>query len=409
METNFTTAIILDERYPRAKDGKFPVKLRVTINRQARYHSLGSFYNPDEFGKIFTEKPRGDNKKLRQGFDEKEREAEKILSGMKPPTFERFKRLFTQKGGGGNVKKYYEMQIAHMKQDNQFGTASNYNCAMASLNAIKGIDFIDFKDITPSWLKEYQKEMINGGKSLTTISMYLRTLRTLFNLAIADGVIKEETYPFGKGKFIIPTAKNNKRPLERKEILALANYTGNPFHEKYRDFFLLSYLLMGLNFADLLTITREQINGRILTVVRKKTENTIIHDSQKIELYINDTAMSIIDKHGNGSGKYVFDVVDFDDDPAKKRDKIKNFIRNTNQSLQAMAKKIDINPNISTIYARHSAASHGLASGATIGDISQALGHKNIKTTSNYISSLDDARQSLANSLDINQVQTQKN
>ncbi len=402
MKPKFTTAIILDKRYPRIEDRKCPVKLRVTINRKARYYGLGDYYDASEFTKIYSERPRGDYKKLRTDFDDIEKRAIGLLEVMNPPTFERFKRLFTQKGGGGNVKKYFQMYIDQLKADDQPGTASNYNNAMKSLDDIKDIENADFMDITPAWLKDYQKQMTKKGKSLTTISMYLRALRTIYNVSIKDGIVNPAYYPFGRDKYTIPTARNNKRPLERQDIQALANYSGNPINEKYRDFFLLSYCLMGLNMADILTLRWKQLDGRILNVTRKKTEQTSQNEQQSIEMYVNDFAMGIIEKYGIGKDGFIFDIVDPSDKPAERLRKVKNFTRNANQGLQAIAESIKINPNISTMYARHSAASHGLASGATIGDISQALGHKNIKTTSNYISSLHNAKINLANALDIN-------
>ena len=46
----------------------------------------------------------------------------------------------------------------------------------------------------------YEKAMLNEGKSYTTISMYIRSMRALFNEAKNAGIIKEAQYPFGKGQ-----------------------------------------------------------------------------------------------------------------------------------------------------------------------------------------------------------------
>ena len=49
--------------------------------------------------------------------------------------------------------------------------------------------------------------------------MYLRPLRTIFNEAIEDGIIKKEKcYPFGRRKYKKPTSKNTKKALELKDI-----------------------------------------------------------------------------------------------------------------------------------------------------------------------------------------------
>jgi integrase/recombinase XerD len=43
--------------------------------------------------------------------------------------------------------------------------------------------------------------MVDNGKSLTTVGIYLRPLRAMFNEAIAANLITQEYYPFGKRKY----------------------------------------------------------------------------------------------------------------------------------------------------------------------------------------------------------------
>jgi integrase/recombinase XerD len=226
-------------------------------------------------------------------------------------------------------------------------------------------------------------------------------LRHLYKKAQAANEAPKH-YPFGSDEkqFLIPTSEKHKRPLEREEIQLLAAYkTRIPERRMYRDFFLLSYLLCGLNFADLLTIRWDQIEDQIMTVKRAKTQRTA-KKSVLIHLFISEQARQIIDNYAT-SGRYVFDLIGEEDDKATIRQKVQNFTRNCNKVLKKIAIKIGINPKISTVYARHSAASHGIEAGSTIADVSAALGHTDIKTTSNYVSSLQKGRQKLAQSLQI--------
>jgi hypothetical protein len=49
--------------------------------------------------------------------------------------------------------------------------------------------------------------------------MYLRPLRTIFNEAIEDGIIKrEKCYPFGRRKYKIPASKNTNKSLDLEDI-----------------------------------------------------------------------------------------------------------------------------------------------------------------------------------------------
>ncbi|MFO8067447.1 MAG: site-specific integrase, partial [Bacteroidales bacterium] len=390
---NYRISIILETR-SLTKDKKYPVKLRLTIDRQARYYGLNYYLTEQEFEKVYSPRPRDEYKKLRRKFDDLEKKAEGILEKT-DPTFEKFRPLFTQKEGEGNVEKYYLTYIAELKKQNRFGTADSYQCSLRSLQEHKGLN--KFKTITPEWLRDYQSKMQDAGKSKSTVGVYLRPLRKLYRRAIRDGVISEIYYPFGDDdddKYSIPTSKNNKRPLSREEIIKLAGYSGNELYERYRDFFILSYYLMGMNFYDLLLLERAKLIGNTITFVRHKISRT---EETKITANLNNHAQDIISQHGTGKGKYIFDVIRDSDRPEDIHRKVKRFVRNTNQALKKIAKEIEINPDISTIYARHSAASHGLKSGASLPTISKQLGHKNLKTTSSYLDSFVDDDQALAN------------
>ncbi len=412
---NYSTAIILEIRSPIKKKkkedpDKYPVKLRVIIDRKARYYGLGYYLTETDFKKVYSEKPRKPYKKLLAEFTGIETRADHILKALNPPTLDRFKRLFTQKGNGGNVGKYYHAYIDECRRYDRHGTADNYHCSLTSLNEMKNIAAADFKDVTPDWLKDYERKMLQAGKSISTIGIYLRPLRFLYNRAINDGVVPAFYYPFGRANFEIPSSENTKRPLSRAELEALANYSGNPVHRRYRDFFMLSFYLVGLNFYDLLTLQWKQLHENTLTLIRAKTRQTTRKKQKPITLKLNPDAMDLITMHGTGKGKYIFDIVNDTDPPEVIRQKVGYFVRNTNQALKAIAKKVNsenkdntiiINPKISTVFARHSAASHGLKSGASIALISKSLGHSNISVTSNYISTLDNEEKFLAEALQI--------
>jgi integrase/recombinase XerD len=397
----FTTAIILETRTPR-KDGTYPIKLRVILNRNARYFGLGYYLTEKEFNEAFSSKPRGRHKTIAEKCREQQTKAETILDNLDPLDLDRFKAVFTSKPSnkGGTVKKYFDQYIDELTNENRHGTASNYRCAMNCLTDFTNIEKLTFQQITPDFLKRYAAKMETDGKTPSTIGIYLRPLRHLYKKAQSRNEAPKNN-PFGidEGQFSIPTSEKHKRPLERSEIELLAAYKSvNPERVMYRDFFLLSYLLCGLNFADLLTIKWSQIDGNTLFVRRQKTKRNT-KKVTLIELFISDQAQKIIDRYAKTGQTYIFDVINESDTTAEIHKKKQNFIRNCNAALKKIAQQLGINPKISTVYARHSAASHGVEAGATVADISAALGHTDIKTTSNYISSLKNGRQSLANSL----------
>jgi integrase/recombinase XerD len=401
-ESMYTAQIVLDKRHPR-KDESYPAKLRVTINRYSRYFGLGFSFTEADFKLAFSPQAKGRFKTIANKLRAKEQSALTILDEMDDPDFDKFGLMFTQKAinSPGTVKQYYETYIGQLLAENRHGTAANYKYSLNSLASFTDIETLSFKDITVDFLKRYTAQMLDERKSINTIGIYLRPLRHLYKKAQAKNDAPKH-YPFGADdkQFLIPTSEKHKRPLEREEIQLLAAYeTQIQERRMYRDFFLLSYLLCGLNFADLLTIRWDQIEDQMLTVKRAKTQRTT-KKSVLIHLFISEQARQIIDQYAT-SGGYVFDVISQEDNLATINKKVKYFTRNCNQTLKKIAREIGINPKISTIYARHSAASHGIEAGATIADVSAALGHTDIKTTSNYVSSLQSGREKLALSLQI--------
>jgi len=106
-----------------------------------------------------------------------------------------------------NIFYFYDSIINELRENNKFGTASNYELSKKSLNAFvqfekgKSPDKILFNEITVKWLTKYENYMIDSlGRSETTVSMYLRALRTVFNTAISDKEIDTEVYPFRRNE-----------------------------------------------------------------------------------------------------------------------------------------------------------------------------------------------------------------
>jgi integrase/recombinase XerD len=400
MKEDITTDYFLDVRYPRKKDDRYPVRLRVTINRKSRFYGLGYYFTKEEFKAVTDRRAKGDDFEAQCELNSEKERAIKLIKAMQRPTFNQFKRLFTSKGTGGNVEQYFLTYIKECKRDDRHGTASSYECALSSLKKLKDIDKCEFKDITPDWLKDYRRKMEKKGASISTIGVYLRPLRFLFNRAIRDGVTLTEYYPFGNkkdGKFQIPSSQGRKRPLRTSEIQALVDYTGNLTREKYRDFFMLSFYLYGLNFFDLLTLKWSQVEDeKRISVIRKKTRETTGESKGPTILPLNNEARRCIKKYGSGR-IYVFDVISEKDPPSEIRRKVQYFTRNANQALKAIAKQLNentegviLNPNISTVYARHSAASHAVKNKVSLPQISKNMIHSSIVMTSKYIDSLED-------------------
>ena len=158
---------------------------------------------------------------------------------------------------------------------------------------------IGFYDISSDFLKKYHKWMIQEGNSETTIGIYVRSLRAIYNYAVSKGVIKrDENYPFGKGKYIIPAGRNIKKALTQDELAKFYNYRTSPgsSRDQAKDFWFLSYFCNGINFKDIALLKNKNVDGDMLRFVREKSRNAKRGNQAAISCYIVESAREIIDK-----------------------------------------------------------------------------------------------------------------
>lgn len=191
------TSIILDTRRA-LKDGSYPVKLRITFHRQRKYFLTPYSLIEEDFNKAKGEKPRGNYKELQVAFQAIEQKAIKIIDKLPSFSFESFEKKFLSNQSKNDVFSYFDQKIVALNKEGRAGTASSYNCAYQSIASYRQSTTLPFSSVTPEFLIAYENWMLSSGKSLTTVGIYLRALRALYNDAIASGDANQDLYPFGK-------------------------------------------------------------------------------------------------------------------------------------------------------------------------------------------------------------------
>ncbi len=400
-----TFNVVLDKRKMK-EDGTYPLKLRITFNRKRNYYSIGfPSLTELDFGKL--EKSRDPFlKEVRLNIAAIESKANETLKRLNPFTFEEFEKLFFPKEESSTYDSVYTAMsayIAKMRNEGRVSTASSYECALNSLQQFK--KKLSFEDITPDFLNSYERSMIGQGKSTTTVGIYLRSLRTIYNQAIEDGAIGREKYPFKKSKFQIPAGQNIKKALTLVELEKIFNYptVPNSSEDKAKDFWIFSYLCNGINIKDICRLKYSNLDGEKLIFQRAKTENTKKANQKSIVVYLTSEAKAIIDKWGNPSklsSNYIFPILQSNTEPQDERNLVQYLTKQVNKYMKRIAKEVGIEKPVTTYAARHSFSTVLKRSGAPIEFISESLGHNNLKTTENYLDSFeDDVKKKYAESL----------
>lgn len=428
---DFKTTFFLDTRRP-VKGSKdiYPVKLSVysKLTKTKKLYGTNTFLTSNDFEKIFDPKKNLNDKEkdIKLYLNEFENRAYTIGKELLPFTFLTFeKKLFRNKSAGINILYHYNEKIEILKKNNQIGTASNYDLSLKSIGTfilkkvafssfkekeqevLKAVKNLTFYDINDLWLKDYEHfMMVDNLKSSTTVSMYLRCLRTIFNDAISQNDIKKEIYPFGnnRGKYQIPISSKTKKALKSEEISLLFNSEPRSIEqEKAKDFWFLSYALYGMNFKDLSLLKNKNIKNNVLVYYREKTKTTKKGNLKEISVHLNDFSKSIIKKYcvnNLSEDDYIFPIISLNDDAFEQKRKVKNFISFVNLHFNKYAKTLGFEFKISTYWARHTFATLSIRNGTSMEFISEALNHSNLSVTKNYFAGFeDDAKKDFSNNL----------
>ena len=391
-----------DQRIKR-NSGIYIVKLRVlspTLGVTKMY-STNYKLTPEDFELARSNKPKGKYIQLSIELNKLLSRACEVAESIIPFSFEKFeKEMFSEPRNKANVFDAFKYAIDDNRSHGRIGNADNYQNSLNSLKKFnstlktKNSNVLLFTEITPDWLQRYEEYMKENGKSTTTISMYLRAFRAIFNTAIENGDISDKIYPFGKekAKYKIAKVRKVKKALKQSELKKLFESTGSPEQIRAKDFFFFSYNCSGMNFKDIANLTYSQIDGNRLKFFRKKTENTAA-ELTEISVFLTPFAHDVIKKYGNAdktASNYIFNIINNEMSAEQKQVAVKNFTRSVNQGLKKLAKKLEIDENISTYYARHSFSTNAIRSGASMELVSEQLGHSNLKTTQNYFSGFED-------------------
>jgi len=431
-------AIVPDTRYS-LKTGRTTLKLRITHNRIQRYYPL-TLESKDqekqsiadiqkisiEFGiakgrsiallpadlkQVMKQNPGKDIyvtfKTILESYRER---ATEVIRKMDVFSFDEFvTRYYSKSTDENDLFSVLDAASKKMREAGRISTAVSFECALKSLREFTGKEKFPFEAANVKFFKDYEKWMLTPkviewktktGKTKsrtkvngrTTVGIYLRNVRTVFNQVKPAGVL----YPFGKsnnGLYAIPKGKNTKKALTQADVAKIGSYSAakGTFEQKSRDYWLFSYLCNGINIKDMARLKYANIKGEKITLIRAKTSESVDEETT-IDIMITRQIGRIIDIHGNKPGtsdQYIFPILYQGITPEDEYRLIQQTVRNINDNMTNICKELKID-RATTYTARHSFATVLKRSGASVEFISESLGHKSKQTTQNYLANFED-------------------
>ena len=224
---------------------------------------------------------------------------------------------------------------------------------------------LDFKDITYTFLKDFEVHLKEKGNSVNTVAKHMRQLRTLVNEAINQGYIPSDAYPFRK--FKIKQEKGRKEFLTPDELKRLENLDVDKKLRHVLDAFLFC-CYTGLRYSDFCQLTPENIirvNGK--RWLHFKSVKTDVEIRLPLHLLFEGKALAVLER---------YDIVT---DFAKIGPNSE-----ANKYLAQLAALARIRKHITYHTARHTCATLLVHQGVPITTVQKLLGHTSVRTTEVY-------------------------
>lgn len=413
-----TVRLVRDVR-KKNENEECPLRWRITHRRKQIYYSTGMMLDLDDWDLFNSTVPISQSKKtskkqkeridnlieidnsINNFFENVLRKHVKELADNNNFSFEAL-NLLLGKADVSTVNDAFRYKISLLKENDSISTATIYECALSSLEGYKGKS-IQFMDVTVQFLKSYQNYMDKKGLKRSTIGMYMRNLRTIIKNEGGTSYLKDDQYPFGKGKYIIPTGTGRNMALRLSEIHKIENHKckKTDTSEMCRDLWLFSFYGSGVNFSDICRMEYKNIINGEIYFIRKKTTNTTNVQRNVITPIIGCMDV-IIEKYGNEDKTgLVFPFLNDCENEEQKILKIKNLVRLVNDKIKHVAKELNLDgaDDISTYTARHSYSTILSKLRVPESFISEQLGHSKKNVTQGYIDAYDKDERISYNSL----------
>lgn len=392
-----------------AKDGKFPISIRITINREQVYimtgQKLDSLTQWDEKAQrvkkshpnsirlnnfLLAEVAKANNRALEMET-KGQVSAKDVKKNLEPV----------------EIKKSFFKEIADQYLE-EHRLRGNYDVWKSEQNKLKRFysfiknDKMEFKDITVELLqryianlrisKKFQFDESKPPKPLgeRTIANHLIVIRTIFNRAIAAKLVSKDNYPFGgKGNISIKIPSSSKMGLDEFEIKKLEeiDLSGlSSIYDDARNIWLTEFYFAGMRVTDCLLLKWTDFhNGRLYYVMSKNGEPGSVKIPEKAQVILDKYIKYRNDRRNKHRLVFPFLLnVDSLDNRYQVRKTIAFTNRRLNKAMAYIMQMIGCNKNASQHKARHSFAQRAEEKEIHPKVLQKMYRHESVLTTMKY-------------------------
>jgi len=315
--------IKLDTSKTRKKGHPIIISIYVTLTDR-QYPTTNFFATPDQWDDLRKE-PKPNHPQyfsLYEFIMKKKLIINQLMAQNVSRTSQQLKNLIL----GNNTESlsyFWKEYITELRERKNDGQARYFESNLKALNQFntdvlfKQIDYnylCQYRDFHLSKVDEFGKKRVSNNG----VIIYLRALRTVYNLAVKRKVfIPSDATKHFEG--VIPKAEPTKeKDFSLQEMKKIVN---SDKKNKYYDIFILCFLLGGIDYIDILNLRYDHIRNNRIKFVRHKGGTYEI-----INTYVYPEVWEILEKYKDESG-YLMPFLQINEAKAENYSYRDNYIR----------------------------------------------------------------------------------
>ena len=241
---------------------------------------------------------------------------------------------------------YSRSFVVKMQDEGRYDAANKLNMYLRKFVTFLGKNEIPFKDFDALLIRNYNTWLENQKLGRNSISLYIRNLKRVYQLAVADGIANEQ-HPF-EGVDVSYRVKKEKNKLTPKEVIQLRYMDVSNLHPSVifaRDLFIFAVFTNGMTGSDLFYLSKDNIKGDHLTYTSKATgkEETVT---------LNSYLQGIVDKYSTPDTPYLFPIIT-SKDPKEQWRQHDAAIHTINRNLKKVGQIIELSFPLTLTVAHH--------------------------------------------------------
>ena len=375
------------------KSGEHPIMVRFT-KEKPKYVGIGKscsqeFWDPNQ---NYPKRKHPYYKELKALIDKKKHEANRIVLELenegKSATLDQVVKRYKR---GSKRITFFEFtdKIRHdLVSVERFKYAESLGDTKKALVNYMRSEALSFSDIDHSFLKRFEELFLYKNPSGGGLSLHMRNIRKIYNDAIREGYARKEDYPFTTYQISKVPKSKKKYALTKEELQSFVRIQAEPGSRLLdaKTFFLFSFYNRGMNLKDIANLRWENVTRTRIEYIRSKTK---AHAS----IAVSEVVQDILDYYKtffpNDAG-YIFPVYFARHKTAKSRGyRYGKILGQLNDDLKVLAKKAEIEKNLTFYVARHTWANLMRKMGKSVVEISPGLLHKKESTTYAYLEEIE--------------------